>query len=178
MLLKTNDAVGLLRSLIVLLLMGSSFGCHSAQAQTPVRSNDAGVRALSPDAAARVPDASGSPSATCRADVDCVWNNPCFPTACVPYVSVPHDIACTESAPAPGRCVCLNSTCAIAPIAPPPQEVRCRSWRDCSWDPQRRVVVSSSVRPRRFNHPVRPCHDAEFDVRCMQGVCRMTRWGC
>lgn len=50
--------------------------------------------------------------AFCESDAQCGWDDPCDATACVAK-SKAGVVACEESAPKPGRCVCSGNRCAV-----------------------------------------------------------------
>jgi hypothetical protein len=54
------------------------------------------------------------PSA-CKADADCVFENPCQPARCVAAASVPASPGCKESSEPTGTCVCFDNRCSLKP---------------------------------------------------------------
>lgn len=54
----------------------------------------------------------------CASDADCGWDHPCMPRRCV-EAPTPGPIACDESSPPPGTCLCHAGACTLKPTAPP-----------------------------------------------------------
>ncbi|MBL8684642.1 MAG: hypothetical protein JNK05_36035 [Myxococcales bacterium] len=71
-------------------------------------------------------------------------------------------------------CEASTQTC----VQREPQRVQCRTWRDCSWQHNPLRAVSSRQVRRPVARPVRACRDGEVDSICVEGVCRITAWGC
>lgn len=50
-------------------------------------------------------------SSACATDDDCHFDDPCVPQACT--ATAPPDLACAESRPPPGSCVCVAERCVM-----------------------------------------------------------------
>ena len=117
------------RVAIVGLIAGTAVACGrspgpatSERTAPPESSSPAAVAPVAPvtlDAAPAVAAAPVAPSAparpgrgdTCKADPDCGWDDPCMATRCGKAVAPVADRKCSESAPPPGTCACVDSQC-------------------------------------------------------------------
>ena len=71
----------------------------------------------------------------CEANDDCGWDDPCVPQRCVGAPDAePSEVACNESRPAPGECLCAVGRCTLRRTEAPEPVAGCGGGF-CSLDP-------------------------------------------
>ncbi|MBK9033246.1 MAG: hypothetical protein IPL61_18565 [Myxococcales bacterium] len=104
----------------------------------PVVLVDAGAAVTAADAAAVATAAAAARAGrgdSCKADVDCGWDDPCMPARCGRAPAAAAMAACDESAPPPGACGCVDRQCTLRRIAPAADpSAACRGDDDCALD--------------------------------------------
>jgi hypothetical protein len=86
-------------------------------------------------------------AATCSADDDCGWDDPCTPSACGAKNPAPAGVHCGRPA-TPGACRCAGGTCALVrPESAKTTQVACTKDPECTFDAPHGVCVqpTSSV---------------------------------
>ena len=88
-----------------------------------------------PDATVKTPPIKTRPD-SCEANADCGWDSSCLPTRCVSAKRSPGLIACDESSPPPGECLCADNYCTLKPKRlPAPVALGCKADADCLFEP-------------------------------------------
>ena len=151
---------------------------HPASPASPLPPPDAGA------ASAATPATPAVDTATCGADADCAFDNPCDPQRCVAAASVPASPGCKESRSPTGTCVCFEKRCSLRPGHGHPKVAveadcdyvpgcaldraagRCSPGRDDDFRPDR------SIGPRCHcdSHTPRRCHFSWHDPIACKSV--------
>ena len=105
-------------------------------------------------------------AAACSSDAECGWDDPCAPERCVG--AIVHDQKCSETAPAPGTCSCVDALCTLKPTTPPKPEGTCEP-RGCVVDRAGgRCVADVSAEHHRSPVSLGPsCDCVDADQGCL-----------
>jgi len=104
----------------------------------------------------------------CAGDTDCGWDDGCMPEKCVgAKYKAGDDVLCTESAPPPGECLCMNNRCAMRPSGPGTVAGKCLV-KECGLDEASgECRVGTALKANRFSRDVGPMCRCDAEAGCV-----------